>query len=308
MASSYSDLKIELIATGEQSGTWGSTTNTNLGTAIEEAITGRAAADFTSDADLTLGYTDSNAAQVFRNLILNVTSGFGSLTTTRNLIVPTIEKQYLIENNTTGGQAIVVKTSAGTGVTIPNGAKAHVYADGTNVVQAADYFATVDIDGGTIDGADVTVGSGKTLDVSAGTFTVANDQISGDAINGGTIGSITISQLAGALDANNQAITNVDINSGAIDGAIIGANSAAAGTFTQVDVEAEGNLRLQDTTGGEYVGLKAPGTLSASYTLTMPTADGSNGQALVTNGSGTLSFSDAGISTGKSIAMAIVFG
>jgi len=309
MASSYSDLKIELIATGEQSGTWGSTTNTNLGTALQEAITGRANADFSSDADLTLGYTDSNAAQVFRNLILNVTST-GSLTATRNLVVPTIEKQYLVENNTTGGQSIVVKTSAGTGITVPNGAKAHLYADGTNVVQASNYFATVDIDGGTIDGADVTVGAGKTLDVSAGTFTVANDQISGDAINGGTIGSVTISQLAGALDANNQAITNVDINSGAIDGATIGANSAAAGTFTQVDIEAQGNLRLQDTTGGEYVGLRAPGTVPASYTLTMPTADGSNGQVLVTDGSGTLSFSDSsgGITTGKAIAMAIVFG
>jgi len=54
--------------------------------------------------------------------------------------------------------------------------------------------------------------------------------------------------------------------------------------------------------------LDAPTTVSSSFTLTMPGADGTNGQALVTNGSGTLSFSDAGISTGKAIAMAIVFG
>lgn len=67
-------------------------------------------------------------------------------------------------------------------------------------------------------------------------------------------------------------------------------------------------LRLEDAAGGEYVGLDAPTTVSSSFTLTMPGADGTNGQALVTNGSGTLSFSDAGISTGKSIAMAIVFG
>ena len=59
-----------------------------------------------------------------------------------------------------------------------------------------------DMNGGTIDGTDITVGASKTLDVSAGTLTLANDQISGDKIDGGTIGSVTISQLAGALDAN----------------------------------------------------------------------------------------------------------
>jgi len=167
MASTYSSLKIELIGNGEQSGTWGVTTNTNLGTAIEEAITGRAAANFPTDADLTLGYTDSNAAQTFRNLILNVTST-GSLTATRNLIVPTIEKQYLIENNTTGGQSIVVKTSAGTGVTVPNGRKMHVYADGTNVVVAFDY---VTLAGGTATLSALTV-TGNPVFSSTGAVTM----------------------------------------------------------------------------------------------------------------------------------------
>jgi hypothetical protein len=71
MASTYSDLKIELIGTGEQQGTWGSTTNVNLGTALEEAIVGRATANFTSDANLTLTLTNSNATQVARHLVLN---------------------------------------------------------------------------------------------------------------------------------------------------------------------------------------------------------------------------------------------
>jgi hypothetical protein len=167
MASTYSSLKIELIGNGEQSGTWGVTTNTNLGTAIEEAITGRATANFPTDADLTLGYTDSNAAQTFRNLILNVTSS-GSLTVTRNLIVPTIEKQYLIENNTTGGQSIVVKTSAGTGVTVPNGRKVHVYADGTNVVVAFDF---VNLAGGTATLSALTV-TGNPVFSSTGAVTM----------------------------------------------------------------------------------------------------------------------------------------
>jgi hypothetical protein len=62
---------------------------------------------------------------------------------------------------------------------------------------------------------------------------------------------------------------------------------------TQLDITAQGNLRLQDTTGGEYVALQAPATLAASYTLTMPTDDGTSGQALVTDGSGVLSWSTA---------------
>lgn len=79
-------------------------------------------------------------------------------------------------------------------------------------------------------------------------------------------------------------------------------------TTTQIDITATGDLRLQDTTGGQYVAIQAPGTVSASYTLTMPAADGTSGQAIVTDGAGNLSFSNAGISTGKAIAMSMIFG
>jgi len=142
MASNYStNLKIELIAAGEQAGTWGTTTNTNLGTALEEAIVGYGNPDFTSDADLTLTLSNSNATQVARNLVLNVTST-GSLTATRNLVVPTIEKPYVVQNNTSGGQSIIVKTSGGTGVTVANGASVYLYTDGTNVVPIFNTFVT----------------------------------------------------------------------------------------------------------------------------------------------------------------------
>jgi len=74
MPSTYSsNLKIELQATGENSGTWGSITNTNLGTALEQAIVGYGNPDFAGDASLTLTYADSNAAQAARALVLNVT-------------------------------------------------------------------------------------------------------------------------------------------------------------------------------------------------------------------------------------------
>ena len=67
----------------------------------------------------------------------------------------------------------------------------------------------------------------------------------------------------------------------------------AAASFTQVDITAEGDLRLQDASGGQYVALEAPATISSSYTLELPAADGSNGQVLLTNGSGVLSFGSA---------------
>lgn len=140
MASTYSsNLKIELIGTGEQVGTWGSTTNNNFSNVFEQSIVGRGNPNFTSDANLTLTYTDTVSSQIPRNLYLNTTSGV-SLTATRDLIVPTINKTYVVENNTTGGQSIRVKTSAGTGITIPNGVKAFLYVNGTDVVGAFDYL------------------------------------------------------------------------------------------------------------------------------------------------------------------------
>jgi hypothetical protein len=145
MASTYSALKIELITTGEQVGEWGDTTNANLGTALEEAIVGRVVASFTTDGNLTISLTNTNATQVARHYILNLTST-GALTATRDLIVPTIDKPYIIENNTTGGQSIRVKTSGGTGITVPNGKTAMVYADSTNVVSALNYIPSITTD------------------------------------------------------------------------------------------------------------------------------------------------------------------
>ena len=142
MPSTYSNLKIELIAFGEQLNTWGTTTNNNLGTAIEQAISGYGSVSFTSDADVALSYTDTNASQTFRNLVLNLTSTV-SLTATRNLAVPVAPKLYYIFNNTTGGQSIVVKTASGTGITVANGAKMVVYCDGTNVVDVVNRFSSL---------------------------------------------------------------------------------------------------------------------------------------------------------------------
>ncbi len=143
MASTYSqNLKIELIGTGDQVNSWGLTTNDNLGVALEEAIVGYGNPIFTNDANLTLTLANSNASQVARKYFLEVTSSV-VLSVTRDLIIPAIEKSYLVHNNTTGGQGITVKNVTGSGVTVPNGKKMLVYNDGADVFQALDHFSSL---------------------------------------------------------------------------------------------------------------------------------------------------------------------
>lgn len=137
MASTYSPLKIELITTGEQSGAWGTTTNVNLGTAIEEAITGSADVTFAS-ANVTLTLTNTNGSQTARNLRLRL---IGTTAGARNLIVPAIEKQYIVINEC--ADAITIKNATGTGVAIPPTMSAIVYNDGTNIVSASVYSTSL---------------------------------------------------------------------------------------------------------------------------------------------------------------------
>jgi hypothetical protein len=130
MASTYStSLKLTLIGDGDQAGIWGQTTNTNLGTLLEQAITG-VTSIVMSDANYTL--TNFNGvSDEARNAVLVVT---GTNNAQRDLIPPVVEKLYTVVNNTTGGYAIRVIGASGTGVIIPNGATCLVYCDGTNFV------------------------------------------------------------------------------------------------------------------------------------------------------------------------------
>ena len=149
MASTYSDrLRIELMAAGDQSGTWGDTTNTNLGTLIEEAIAGFVDITMT-DANHTLT-TNNGATDQARKMVIKLSGG--SLTATRDIIVPPKEKFYVVHNATTGSQSIQIKTLSGTGVTIANGDKSIVYCDATNVVNILPDTALSVLNGSTTTG------------------------------------------------------------------------------------------------------------------------------------------------------------
>lgn len=137
MASTYSNLKIQLMATGENSGTWGNVTNVNLGTAIEEAIAGSADVSFSS-VDVTLTLTDTNASQTARNMRLNLTGTSGGA---RVLNVPAIEKMYVVNNGL--ADACTVKVSGQTGVAVPAGKTMILFNNGTDVVDAITHLSSL---------------------------------------------------------------------------------------------------------------------------------------------------------------------
>lgn len=158
MASSYSQYKLELMTTGENAGTWGTITNANLGSSsagtyqgIEQAIGGKASIDVSAGGTIALSLTNSNSAQNARALYLTLTgSPAGALT----LQVPGIQKSYIVNN--TSGQTVTVEISGGTGVDVPTGKTAILYADGTNVVTGISYIPSLTL------GAALPTGSGGT--------------------------------------------------------------------------------------------------------------------------------------------------
>jgi fibronectin-binding autotransporter adhesin len=136
MASTYStNLALELIGTGEQSGTWGTTTNTNLGTLLEQAISGYVTQAITDGSGANTTITIPNGTTgVARNMFIEMT---GALTfATTSLIVPANKKMYFIFNNTSGGFAVTVKVSGQTGILVPNGKKVILTCNGTDIVEA----------------------------------------------------------------------------------------------------------------------------------------------------------------------------
>ena len=137
MPSTYSNLKIQLMATGENNTTWGNVTNDNLGVAIEEAIVGSADVTFSS-GNVTLALTNTNASQTARNMRLRCTGTTGGA---RNLIVPAIEKVYIVQNDC--ADAITIKNATGTGIAVPAGKTLWVYNDATNVVDATTHLTSL---------------------------------------------------------------------------------------------------------------------------------------------------------------------
>ena len=320
MATYTTNLVIELIGTGELAGTWGTTTNQNFQYVFEEAIVGRAGVAF-SDANVTLTTTQATTDQTFRNVYLNCT---GTNTAQRSLIVPTINKNYIVENNTTGGFAILVTTSGGTGLVVPNGYKAALYVDGTNVVTAFNYFGATTFgsitDSGLTSGRVTYAGTGGLLQDSANltfngtTLTAAgfSGPISGVVTStsitdsGLTSGRVTYAGTGGLLqDSANLTFNGTTLTANTIgaftlggtiagggnqiNNVIIGTTTPLAGAFTTVTA----STPIGTASGGTGLGGATPftsgGVVYASSTSALSsgvglTFDGTNLKLGTSNG------------------------
>jgi hypothetical protein len=212
MASTYStNLRLELIGTGEQQGTWGATTNTNLGTLLEEAIGGYVSVTVSDVGDTTLT-TNNGSSDQARNAVINLT---GTISAARNVICPAIEKVYIVKNATTGGFAVTFKVSGQTGVSIPNGETYIVYVDGTDVRQAA---------------------------APTSTGTIATQNANNVSITGGSISNATLSNVAVVANASSLGVRDSDGSH--VLSIAAGSNLTANRTFTLTTGDAARTLDI----------------------------------------------------------------
>lgn len=251
MASTYSNLKIQLMATGENSGTWGNVTNVNLGTAIEEAIAGSADVTFASN-NVSITLTDTNATQTARNMRLNLTGTTGG--STRALTVPDIEKLYVVNNGC--ADAVEVKNSTGANVSVPAGKTMWVFSTGAGVVDVVTHLTSLTL------GSPLPVASGGT-----GSNTGLNLATSATGIlpvaNGGT-GSASgpnVSSVTGTLAVANGG-TGVNTITGIIKGNGDSPVSAATAGTDYVRPNTTSNLTAGFTATTYDAGTQTTGTFT----------------------------------------------
>lgn len=311
MASTYNDLKIQLMATGENSTTWGDITNVNWD-AIAEAVTGSVDVTFASGA-VTLSLTDTNASQSARNLRLNLIGTSGGA---QNLIVPTIEKLYLINNGV--ADTITVKTTAGTGIAVPAGKTMWVFADGTNVVNAVTHLSSLTL--GTVLGTP-SGGTGLTsFNANGAVYATSSSALSTGTlpVNGGGTGQTSYTDgqlLIGNTTGNTLAKGTLTAGSGISitngGGSITIATTGGAGTVTSVN--GSGGTTGLTLTGGPITSsgtLTLGGTLIAANGGTGITSVGTSGNVLTSNGTAWVSSAPAasGVTQAKATGIAFVFG
>ena len=286
MATYVNNLRLKEIATGDESGTWGTSTNTNL-ELIGEALGFKTEASFSSDADVTTTVADG-ATDPARALYFKVTSGT-SLTATRTLTIApnTVSRVMFIENATSGSQSINISQGSGANVTIANGKTALLYLDGAGsgaaAVLASPSVAVTQLTDVTSSAAELNLVDGSTAD------TVVNSKA-------------VIYGAAGQITANELDVDNIQIDANAVKSTDTNGNIQLFpnGTgFTELYGNTNaGAVRFNCENNSHGVTLKGPPhSAGATYSLELPNAVGSSGDFLkASDGSGKLAFSALALS------------
>jgi hypothetical protein len=334
MATYLNDLRLTELATGEGSGTWGTTTNTSL-ELIGEALGYATQQVFGSDADATTTIADG-ASDPARAMYFKITSA-GSLTATRTCTIApnTISRVMFIENATTGSQSIQISQGSGASVTILTGKTAVVYLDGAGAGAAVvDAMAGVDpgvtdtlaevLAAGNTSGAnnliidngqaittntinETTAASGVTIDsvlLKDDGVNATNLEITNIKANDGTSAG-SIADSTGVVTLASSVLTTADINGGTIDGTtVIGgttpaALSATTGSFSST-LGVTGAATFSSTVAGAFngtLGATTPASVAAT-TLSTTGAATFGGDLILNEASPLLIFQISGVSKG----------
>ena len=275
MASTFTPLGVELQATGENAGTWGTKTNTNL-QVVEQIAGGFTQQALTSGGTVALTSSDGGTGDVLAHRTIEFT---GSLSGNAVVTIPLdVQNFYLLRNSSSGSYTVQFKYTSGSGSSVTFSA-----------TDKGDKLIVAKGDDGTNPNiVEISLATAGTV-TETGTQTLTNKTLTSPKIG------------TSILDTNGNELFKLTATSSAVNE--ITYNNAATGnkpTFT-----ASGD----DTNIGVSIQPKGSGTVTIDA-LTFPAADGSSGQVLQTDGSGNLSFATAssGISMGKAIAAAIVFG
>ena len=244
MASSASpDLKIQLMATGENSGAWGTITNDNL-SALEEAIARTTDVTFAATATVSVTLSDSNASQQGRNYRLNLT---GTGTAGQILLLPTVEKSYLIDNNLSVDVSVRNGTAGGTNTfnvaTVGAGRSTIVYTDGSAVTSALDSASSMVVLTTLDAGGNVSVGG--TLLVDGDSFTFNTASTSGTLTVGENFSAKSTSRFGGAATFDSH--VSVGSTLSVVGNASIGGTLLVDGnSFTFNTASTSGTLTVGD--------------------------------------------------------------
>ena len=284
MATYVNNLRLKEITTGDEDGTWGTTTNTNLELITDGFSYGTKA--MAANADETFTMPDATA-DATRGFYLKITSGV-SLTATRVVTLGpnTISKVWLVENATTGSQIITIKQGSGATINIPSGSKMMVATDGAGSGAAVIDASPTAASSGTV----TSVGTTGTVNGITLTGTVTS---SGSLTLGGALSGVNLaSQVTGTLPIAN------------------GGTGSTSTTYANLTANVTGTLPVANGGTGAAALTANNVVLGNGTSAVQVVAPGTSGNLLTSNGSTWASTapSASGVTAGLSIALAMVMG